>query len=184
MGITEIIIIAIGLSMDAFAVSITLGLSVNKIKHVLIPAIYFGFFQALMPLVGFLSGTVFTNKIQNLDHWIAFILLGIIGGKMIRKSLSKDEGKVKENTFQFVAMLLLAIATSIDALAVGVTFAFFEINIFKAVIIIGLTTFLISIVGVKIGNLFGAKCKSKVEFIGGAVLVILGFKILIEHLLS
>jgi putative Mn2+ efflux pump MntP len=184
MGLTEIIIIAIGLSMDAFAVSITLGLSVKKlkIKHVLIPAIYFGFFQALMPLIGFFAGTMFANKIQNFDHWIAFILLGIIGGKMIRESLSKGEEKIKENSFQFATMLLLAIATSIDALAVGVTFAFFEINIFLAIILIGLTTFCISIGGVKIGNIFGAKYKSKAEFIGGAVLVILGFKILIEHL--
>lgn len=184
MGLTEIIIIAIGLSMDAFAVSITLGLSVKKlkIKHVLIPAIYFGFFQALMPLIGFFAGTMFANKIQNFDHWIAFILLGIIGGKMIRESLSKGEEKVKENSFQFVTMLLLAIATSIDALAVGVTFAFFEINIFLAIILIGLTTFCISLGGVKIGNIFGAKYKSKAEFIGGAVLVILGLKILAEHL--
>jgi putative Mn2+ efflux pump MntP len=185
MGLTEIILIAVGLSMDAFAVSITLGLSIKKlkIKHVLIPAIYFGFFQAFMPLTGFFAGTIFADKIQSYDHWIAFILLGIIGGKMIWESLSKNEDKVKDNSFQFVTMLLLAIATSIDALAVGVTFAFFEINIFLAIIIIGLTTFCISIGGVKIGNIFGAKYKSKAEFIGGTVLVILGFKILIEHLI-
>jgi putative Mn2+ efflux pump MntP len=135
-----------------------------------------------MPLTGFYAGTIFADKIQNLDHWIAFILLGIIGGKMIWESLSKDKEKVKENSFQFATMLLLAIATSIDALAVGVTFAFFKINILKSIIIIGLTTFLISLCGVKIGNIFGTKFKSKAEFIGGVVLVILGFKILIEHL--
>jgi putative Mn2+ efflux pump MntP len=186
MGITEIIIIAIGLSMDAFAVSITLGLSIKRlnVKEILIPGIYFGFFQALMPLIGYLAGTIFADKIQNLDHWIAFALLGIIGGKMIWESFSQDGKKVKENSFRFVTILLLAIATSIDALAVGVTFAFFEINIFLTIIIIGLITFCISIGGVKIGNLFGAKYKSKAEFIGGAVLLILGLKILVEHLLQ
>jgi putative Mn2+ efflux pump MntP len=135
-----------------------------------------------MPLTGFFAGTVFADKIQNLDHWIAFVLLGLIGGKMIKESFSKDEEKAKENSFQFATMLLLAIATSIDALAVGVTFAFFEINIFSAIIIIGLTTFLISICGVKIGNIFGSKFKSKAEFMGGVVLVVLGVKILVEHL--
>jgi len=183
MGLLEIILIAVGLSLDAFAVSITLGLSVKnlRIKEVLIPGIYFGFFQAIMPFIGYLAGTYFAHKIQNLDHWIAFVLLGFIGGKMIKDSFSKDE-KVNEKPFQFVTILLLAIATSIDALAVGVTFAFFEVNILLAIIITGLTAFCISIGGVKIGNLFGAKYKSKAEFIGGAVLVILGLKILIEHL--
>jgi putative Mn2+ efflux pump MntP len=184
MGLLEIVLIAIGLSMDAFAVSITLGLSVRKptISKLLIPGIYFGFFQALMPLVGYFTGINFANKIQSLDHWIAFVLLGFIGGKMIWESFSKEEKQARENPFQFATMLLLAIATSIDALAVGVTFSFFEINIFRAIIITGFTTFGISIAGVKIGNIFGAKYKSKAEFIGGAVLVILGLKILAEHL--
>ena len=184
MGLIEIIIIAIGLSMDAFAVSITLGLAVEKpkVKEFFIPGIYFGFFQALMPLIGFFAGTYFAQKIQKSDHWIAFVLLGFIGGKMIKDSFSKDDDEVKEKPFQFTTMLLLSIATSIDALAVGVTFAFFRINILLAIIIIGLTTFCISLGGVKIGNIFGVKYKSKAEFIGGAVLVILGFKILIEHL--
>ena len=184
MGILEITIIAIGLSMDAFAVSITLGLSVKKPKVIeyLIPGIYFGFFQALMPFIGYFTGTLFASKIINFDHWVAFILLGLIGGKMIKDSFSKEEVEVKENPFRFVKMLLLAIATSIDALTVGLTFAFFQINIYIAVLIIGFTTFIISIGGVKIGNLFGVRFKSKAEFIGGAVLVILGFKILIEHL--
>jgi len=184
MGLLEIILIAIGLSMDAFAVSITLGLSVKKpkIKEVLIPGIYFGFFQALMPLIGYFSGISFSEKIQNFDHWIAFVLLGFIGGKMIVESFSKEKKKINENLFLFTKMLLLAIATSIDALAVGVTFSFFDVNIFKSILIIGLITFCISIGGVKIGNLFGAKFKSKAEFFGGTVLILLGLKILIEHL--
>ena len=186
MGLVEIIIIAIGLSMDAFAVSITLGLSVRqlKIKEALIPGIYFGFFQAIMPLIGFFAGTLFASKIQSLDHWIAFVLLAIIGGKMIWESFSEDTKEVNENPFQFTKMLLLAIATSIDALAVGVTFAFFKINIIPTIGIIGLITFCISVAGVRIGNVFGAKFKSKAEFFGGAVLVALGFKILIEHLIK
>jgi putative Mn2+ efflux pump MntP len=184
MGFWEIIVIAVGLSMDAFAVSITLGLSVRKPKIIetLIPGIYFGFFQALMPLAGFFTATYFARKIQHLDHWVAFALLGFIGGKMIKDSFSKEEEKPDEAPFKFIKMLLLAIATSIDALAVGITFAFFEVNIFMAILITGLTTFCISIAGVKIGNLFGAKFKSKAELAGGAVLVILGLKILIEHL--
>jgi len=184
MNLLEIIIISIGLSMDAFAVSITLGLSTTKPKRrdFYLPGIYFGFFQALMPLIGYFVGINFANKIQDLDHWVAFVLLGFIGGKMIRDSFLKAENKVSTNPFLLKTMLLLAIATSIDALAVGITFAFFEINIFKAIVIIGLTTFCISIGGVKIGNIFGAKYKSKAEFIGGAFLIILGFKILIEHI--
>ena len=197
MSYWEIIIIAVGLSMDAFAVSITLGLSVKKPKIIetLLPGIYFGFFQALMPLIGYFAGTYFAKKIQHLDHWVAFALLCVIGGKMIKDSFSKekksepspDAGKdiapaPDESPLKFIKMLLLAIATSIDALAVGITFAFFQVNIFMAILITGLTTFCISTAGVKVGNAFGAKYKSKAEFIGGAVLVILGIKILIEHL--
>jgi putative Mn2+ efflux pump MntP len=186
VGFWEIIGIAVGLSMDACAVSITLGLSVKKPKiiEIIIPGVYFGFFQALMPLIGYLAGNNFAKKIQHLDHWIVFVLLGFIGGNMIRDSLSKEKEELHENPFQFIKMLLLAIATSIDALAVGITFAFFELNIFIAVLIIGLTTFCLSIIGVKVGHLFGAKFKAKAEFAGGAVLVLLGIKILIEHLLS
>jgi putative Mn2+ efflux pump MntP len=184
MGLLEIILIAIGLSMDAFAVSITLGLRVKNptLKESIIPGTYFGFFQAFMPFVGFFAGIYFANKIENYDHWIAFILLGIIGGKMLIESFSKKEEKISDNPFHFAKMLLLAIATSIDALVIGITFAFFNVNIFKAILIIGLTTFFISIAGMKIGNLFGERFKSKAEFFGGAVLVILGLKILIEHL--
>jgi len=186
MRLFEIILIAIGLSMDAFAVSVTLGLSVKKpkIKEVFIPGFYFGLFQALMPLIGFFAGISFAGKIQNYDHWIAFVLLSFIGGKMIVESFSKKEKKVNKNPFLFTKMFLLAIATSIDALAVGVTFSFFEVNIFKAIIIIGLITFCISIGGVKAGNIFGTKFRSKAECFGGAVLILLGLKILIEHLIN
>jgi putative Mn2+ efflux pump MntP len=186
MGLAEIIIIAIGLSMDAFAVSITLGLSLPSIKSkkIMIPGLYFGFFQALMPLIGFFAGFYFVEKIQHLDHWVAFVLLGFIGGKMIKDSFSKDDDKeaASENPFQFAKMLLLAVATSIDALAVGITFALFNTNIFKAITITGLTTFAISLGGVIVGNIFGLKFKSKAELAGGAVLIILGIKILVENL--
>jgi len=184
VGLLEIILIAVGLSMDAFAVSITLGLSVEKPKKIqyMIPGIYFGFFQALMPFIGFVTGKLFANMVQQFEHWIAFALLGLIGANMIKESFSKKEEKNEDNPFNFFKMLVLAIATSIDALAVGVTFAFFELNIVITLIIIGLTTFLFSITGVKIGNIFGKKYKSKAEFAGGAVLILLGLKILIEHL--
>jgi putative Mn2+ efflux pump MntP len=171
--------------MDAFAVSLTLGLSEKKKKIIetLIPGIYFGIFQALMPLLGYYAGIRFARNIQFLDHWVAFALLGFIGGKMIKDSFSKEEKKANDAPFQFTKMLLLAIATSIDALAVGITFALFEINIFIAVLITGLTTFCISTVGVKAGKIFGAKFKSKAEFSGGVVLLLLGLKILLEHLI-
>ena len=184
MGILEIVLIAVGLSMDAFAVSITLGLSVEKPKamQLLIPPLYFGFFQALMPLIGYFGGYYFTDKIQNLEHWIAFALLAFIGGKMIKDSFSKDDGKKDGNPFQLIKMLVLAIATSIDAFAVGVTFAFYKINIYSAISIIGLITFFISLAGVKIGNTFGLRFKSRAEIFGGLVLIIIGLRILIEHL--
>ena len=184
MGLFEIIIIAFGLSMDALAVSITLGLSIEKlkIKECVIPGIYFGTFQAFMPLIGYFASLNFSNQIQHLDHWVAFVLLGFIGGKMIKDSFEKKQERTNENSFKFVKMLLLAIATSIDALMVGITFAFFEINIFKTITIIGLTTFVISIYGVIMGKVFGIFLKSKAEFIGGFVLVLLGIKILIEHI--
>ncbi|MDR1231877.1 MAG: manganese efflux pump MntP family protein [Spirochaetaceae bacterium] len=186
MFFLEIVLIAVGLAMDAFAVSITLGLSVTKpkVKELIIPGIYFGAFQALMPAIGYFVGTYFVHAIQKLDHWIAFALLGFIGGKMIKESFSKEKNKEKpaEYMFGFTKMLVLAIATSIDALVVGITFAFFEVNIFKAILITGMITFIISISGVKIGNIFGTKFKSKAEFIGGAVLILIGIKILIEHI--
>jgi len=187
MNYPEIILIAVGLSMDAFAVSVTLGLSVEKpsIKQYLLPGIYFGLFQAIMPLAGFYAGTLFADKINEFAHWIAFVLLSYIGVKMIKDSLAKHknkEGKVAKNEFSFLNLLILAVATSIDALAVGITFAFFKINIFICIAIIGLTTFCLSICGVKIGNIFGARFKSKAELAGGIILIALGIKILIEHL--
>ncbi|MDR1350071.1 MAG: manganese efflux pump MntP family protein [Zoogloeaceae bacterium] len=187
MGLFEIIVIAIGLAMDAFAVSIALGLSIKNLKYreMIIPGIYFGGFQVLMPIAGYFAGVYFANRIQNLDHWIAFILLGSIGGKMIKESFSKDKNEGTNGySLKFAKMLVLALATSIDALAVGITFAFFEVNIIKAAAIIGIITFFISVCGVKIGAIFGTRFKSKAEFIGGAILIIIGMKILIEHMFS
>lgn len=182
MGLFEIFFIGIGLSMDAFAVSICKGLSTRKlnVRHCLICGGYFGFFQGLMPLIGYILGIQFKSKIENIDHWIAFILLALIGLNMIKEAFENDEDCNPD--FSFKAMLPLAIATSIDALAVGVTFAFLSVNIILAVIIIALTTFVISIIGVKIGHIFGSKYKSKAEIAGGIILVLMGVKILLEHL--
>jgi putative Mn2+ efflux pump MntP len=185
MSLFEIVVIAVGLAMDAFAVSITLGLSVKNLrfKEIIIPGVYFGFFQALMPMLGYFAGAYFADKIQNLDHWIAFALLGFIGGKMLKESLSKDgNNETPGYSFKFTTMLILALATSIDALAVGITFALFKVNIITAIAIIGMITFFISILGVKIGNTFGTKFKSKAEFAGGLILIIIGIKIVIEHI--
>ncbi|MCL2179857.1 MAG: manganese efflux pump MntP family protein [Treponema sp.] len=188
MSLIEIILIAVGLSMDAFAVSITLGLSVSKPKtsELLIPGIYFGFFQALMPAVGFFAGFYFAGMVDKFEHWIAFILLCFIGGKMIKDSFDKDAGENKsdENAFKFTKMLVLAVATSIDALAVGVTYAFYKVNILAAALLTGVITFIISVFGVKIGNIFGIKYKSKAELAGGIILVLLGIKFLVEHFLK
>lgn len=183
MGILEIIIIAIGLAMDAFAVSICKGLSMKKMswKKGLIIGGYFGFFQALMPLIGYLLGIGFQDKVTGIDHWIAFILLGIIGANMIKEALSKEE-EGKNDSVNFKEMIVLAIATSIDALAVGITMAFLEVNIAVAIIIIGIITFAISVIGVKIGNIFGNKYEKKAEFAGGIILILMGIKILLEHL--
>ena len=183
LSLPELLILAIGLSMDAFAVSICKGLSVQKLlpRHLVICGLYFGGFQALMPLLGWLLGVRFQAMIANVDHWIAFILLGTIGFNMIRESRSGDE-EIPDPDFGLKSMLALALATSIDALAVGVTFAFLEVRILPAIILIGLTTFLCSGAGVKIGNLFGLKYKSRAELLGGVVLIGIGLKILIEHL--
>ncbi len=192
MSFAELLIIAVGLSMDAFAVSICKGLSVPKmqLKHALICGVYFGGFQALMPAIGYLLGVQFEDIISKVDFWVAFVLLSLIGINMIRESLSKDEDEnpcdccESEPSFSFGTMLPLALATSIDALAVGVSFAALSIGarIIAAVLFIGVITFVLSGVGVKIGNLFGAKFKSKAEFFGGAVLVGMGMKILLEGL--
>lgn len=183
MSLIELFLIAVGLSMDAFAVAICKGLSMQKLnmKHAVIVGLYFGGFQGLMPLLGYLIGFRFQDAIVAYDHWIAFILLGFIGGNMIKEALS-DEEESCDASVAFKDMIVLAIATSIDALAVGVSFAFLKVNIVPAVSFIGIITFLLSIVGVKVGNLFGSKYKSKAEFAGGLILILIGLKILIEHL--
>ena len=185
MGVVELLLIALGLSMDAFAVSVGKGLSVQKIKprHSLSVGVWFGGFQALMPLVGYFLGVSFASMVESFDHWIAFILLGIIGFNMIREALSDDECEVAHPDFSARSMLMMAIATSIDALAVGVSFAFLHIDIWSAAAIIGVTTFILSVVGLRIGNIFGCRYKSKAELAGGAILMIMGVKIVVEHTL-
>ena len=185
MSTYELFIIAVGLSMDALAVAICKGLSMAKMswKKGIIVGLWFGGFQALMPLIGYLLGAQFESKITVFDHWIAFILLGLIGGNMIREGVSGDEEKT-DDSVSIKSMLPLAIATSIDALAVGVTFAFLRVNIVYAVSFIGVITFLLSTVGVKVGNVFGARYKSKAEIAGGVILILMGLKILIEHLMG
>lgn len=183
MGLWALFILAVGLSMDAFAVSVCKGLAMKRInwKKMLIVGLWFGGFQALMPIVGYLLGAQFSDRITSIDHWIAFVLLAAIGANMIKEALSKDEEKC-DDSLGFRTMLVLAIATSIDALAVGVTFAFLNVNLGFAVSFIGVTTFVISAVGVKVGNVFGARYKSKAELAGGIILILLGLKILLEHL--
>ena len=183
MELFEIIAIGIGLAMDAFAVSICKGLSMKKIdwKKAIIIALYFGIFQALMPVLGYFLGSTFSSFVQSVDHWIAFILLAIIGGNMIKDS-TDDEVEKRNDKVDVKTMLLLAIATSIDALAVGVTFAFFEVNLLLSISIIGIITFVLSFLGVIIGNKFGDKFQNRAELVGGIVLIIIGLKILLEHL--
>lgn len=183
MGMLELFLIAVGLSMDAFAVSVCKGLSVQKLepKHVLMAGLWFGGFQALMPAIGYLLGHQFEHLIVSIDHWIAFALLLFIGGNMIKEALGDDDEELDDD-FSVKAMFLLAVATSIDALAMGVTFAFLRVNILAAVLFIGCITFLCSAAGVKIGNVFGMRFKSKAELAGGAILILMGCKILLEHL--
>ena len=199
MGLLELFILAVGLSKDAFAVSICKGLALPKInlKSSVIVGLWFGFFQGFMPLIGYLLGVNFRQYIVSIDHWIAFVLLAFIGGNMIKEAISKDDEEealgaeseycvaTEDNMKEILgakSMFLLAIATSIDALAMGVTFAFLNVNIVPAVCFIGIVTFSFSAVGVKIGNVFGLKYKSKAEIAGGIILILLGCKILIEHL--
>ena len=184
MSITDLLLIAVGLSMDAFAVSIGKGLSVAKVRprYALTVGVWFGGFQALMPIVGYYLGTSFADLVESVDHWIAFVLLGIIGFNMIHESLSKGCER-SDADFSVKAMALLAVATSIDALAVGVSLAFLKEPIFASAAAIGITTALLSAVGLYIGNIFGCKYKSKAEFMGGAVLILIGIKILVEHTL-
>lgn len=181
MDICELFLIAVGLSMDAFAVSVCKGLSVKKVtlKHSIIVGIYFGGFQALMPFLGYVLGTRFHKFIMSFDHWIAFALLTFIGINMIRESFSDDEKS--NDSFNIKVMIPLAVATSIDALAVGVSFALLNIKILTAVTFIGVITFIITALGIKIGNIFGAKYKSKAELTGGIILIIIGIKVLLEN---
>ncbi len=183
MSILTILTLAVGLAMDAFAVAICKGLAMKKmsIKKALIIGGYFGFFQGAMPIIGYFLGITFRDSINACDHWIAFGLLAIIGISMIREAMSKEEESVNDSV-TFKTMVVLALATSIDALAIGVTFAIIDAPIIKAASLIAIITFILSMVGVKIGNVFGIRYKAKAEFIGGFVLIILGFKILFEHL--
>lgn len=183
MDLFSLFTIAVGLSMDAFAVSICKGLAMQKIsfKKALIVGLWFGGFQALMPFAGYLLGVQFESRISAVDHWIAFVLLLLIGGNMIRESFSKEEEK-EDASLDFKTMLLLAVATSIDALAVGVTFAFLRVSILPAISLIGCTTLLISMLGVRIGHVFGTRYKNKAELAGGIILILIGCKILLEHL--
>lgn len=184
MDLWELFLIAVGLSMDAFAVSVCKGLATREVKakHFLIVGLWFGGFQALMPTLGYLLGAAFQQYITRFDHWIAFILLALIGGNMIRESFAKED-EPANGSFSFQIMFLMAVATSIDALAVGITFALLPgVNIVAAVSFIGSITFVLSGVGLKIGNVFGTRYKAKAEFAGGLILVLIGIKILLEHL--
>ena len=182
MSFWELFLIGVGLSMDAFAVSVCKGLSVKKlgVRHALLAGLYFGGFQFLMPVLGYLLGYRFETLIQSIDHWIAFALLVLIGGNMIKESFS--DADEQNDDFGFRAMVLLAIATSIDALAVGITFAFLEVDILPAAGLIGVTTFLLSALGIWIGHVFGLRYKAWAERVGGAILILIGLRILLEHL--
>ena len=183
MGLIELFLIAVGLSMDAFAVSVCKGLAMPKctFKKAAIVGLWFGGFQALMPAIGYILGAQFQEAIASIDHWIAFVLLALIGGNMIHEALDNDEEEA-DASLDVKTMFLLAVATSIDALAIGITFAFLKVNIIPAVCFIGSVTFIISFAGVKIGNVFGARYKNKAEIVGGVILILLGLKILLEHL--
>ena len=183
MGLIELFLIAVGLSMDAFAVSVCKGLAMPKctFKKAAIVGLWFGGFQALMPAIGYILGAQFQEAIASIDHWIAFVLLALIGGNMIHEALDNDEEEA-DASLDVKTMFLLAVATSIDALAIGITFAFLKVNIIPAVCFIGIVTFIISFAGVKIGKVFGARYKNKAEIVGGIILILLGLKILLEHL--
>lgn len=185
MDAVELMIIAVGVSMDAFAVSICKGLSVRKVQpvHVMKTALWFGGFQALMPMVGYFLGISFADFVADIDHWIAFVLLGIIGANMIKESFDTDSCDISPD-FSFRTMLAMAIATSIDALAVGVSFAFLKVDIWTAILLVGVTTAFFSGAGVLIGNAFGCRYKSKAEFVGGVILILMGLRILVTHLMA
>lgn len=183
MGAIEILLISIGLAMDAFAVSVCKGLAMKKMswKKAIIIGLYFGIFQAVMPVIGYFLGTTFERFITNVDHWVAFILLVGIGINMVKEAFDKESENRNDNV-DVKTMLVLSIATSIDALAIGITFACLKIHIVMPVITIGLITFIISVIGVKIGNRCGDKYEKKAEIMGGVILILLGIKILLEHL--
>lgn len=188
MNLLELFLIGIGLSMDAFAIAVCTGLTMPKVtvKKSLTVGLYFGVSQALMPLIGYMLATQFADKIISFDHWVAFILLCLIGGKMVKESFEKegysDRERPPEASLKLAKMLPLAIATSVDALAVGISFAFLQVKIIPAASIIGITTLALSMAGVKTGNVFGKKFKSKAELVGGIILVLMGLKILLEHI--
>ncbi|MCM1273365.1 MAG: manganese efflux pump MntP family protein [Clostridium sp.] len=185
MGFAELMILAIGLSMDAFAVSVCKGLATKhvSVKQMALAGLWFGGFQALMPMLGYLLGQAFAGAIKKYDHWVAAVLLAVIGGNMIREALSGESDSEETNdSFGVKTMLVMAVATSIDALAIGVTFAFLSVNIVMAASVIGIFTFALSFAGVKIGNVFGAKYEKKAELAGGIILILIGLKILLEHL--
>ena len=186
MGIFELLLIGVGLSMDAFAAAVCKGLSMRKIHYGRAAVIggFFGGFQAAMPLIGWFLGKQFQSYITNFDHWVAFLLLAFIGIKMIVEAVRSglDAPAVQEDRLQIRELVILALATSIDALAVGITFAFLQINIWAAISIIGITTFILSFLGVMVGNRFGVRYKQKAEIAGGVILVLIGLKILLEHL--
>lgn len=183
MTLVELFIISIGLSMDAFAVSVCKGLVMKKMNYykALVIALFFGVFQALMPLFGFYIGRTFSDKITHVDHWVAFILLSMIGFNMIKESYSVEDINLVDDLY-IGELILLSIATSIDALAIGVTFAFLEVEIAYATLMIGIITFLVCFMGVKIGNIFGSHLKAKAEFFGGMVLIVMALKIILDHL--
>ena len=186
MGFWELLLLAVGLSMDAFAVSICKGLAAKRasLKNMLLCGLWFGGFQALMPLVGYYLGSLFADVIKAVDHWVAFVLLVLIGANMIREACSKkEEDAAEEADFSFRTMLVMAVATSIDALAVGISLAMAgNVNIWTSILLIGVTTCLLSMIGVKVGSIFGDRFETKAELAGGVILIVLGIKILLEHL--
>ena len=184
MNILELLLLAVGLSMDAFAVAVCKGLAIGRcrLRHALIPGLWFGAFQALMPLIGYFLGARFEKYITSIDHWIAFVLLAAIGANMLREAFGHDEPDAADASLSVKAMLPMAVATSIDALAVGITFAFLQVRIVSAVSFIGVITLLLSMLGVKVGSVFGVRYKAKAEAAGGIILILLGVKILLEHL--
>lgn len=185
MGIISILLIAIGLAMDVTAVSLTIGINSNennKLSMALKSGLTFGLFQGLMPLIGWLLGIKFTSYIEKVDHWIAFGLLVFIGGKMFVEGIRNDQDEEESKDYSAKRFVLLAIATSIDALAIGVSFAFLNVNILSAVSIIGITTFIFSIIAVYLGQILGSIFKSKAEILGGVILIFMGSKILVDHL--